>query len=126
MTTSVFEHLTRREQFDAIHALAAPQGVLAMHTLVCEAVPEDPDWFYLAPAHCAFHTNRSMALLFGQWGYTCSVYSVAAQLWLWFRRDADAIERSVDHANQRLGKPRYAFKRGFMDYWKSSPLRRQG
>ncbi len=126
VTTSVFEHLTRREQCDAIHALAAPQGVLAMHTLVCEAVPEDPDWFYLAPAHCAFHTNRSMALLFGQWGYTCSVYSVAAQLWLWFRRDADAIERSVDHANQRLGKPRYAFKRGFMDYWKSSPLRRQG
>ena len=125
VTTSVFEHLARREQFDAIHALVAPQGALATHTLVCEAVPEDADWFYLVPAHCAFHTNRSMALLFGQWGYTCSVYSVEAQLWLWFRGDANAIERIASHANERTGRPHYEFKPGFMDFWKAIPLRRQ-
>jgi len=125
VTTSVFEHLTRREQFNAIHALVAPEGVLATHTLVCEAVPEDPGWFYLVPAHCAFHTNRSMALLFGQWGYSASVYSVEAQLWLWFRGNPDAIESLVSRANRRPEGPRYEFKRGFMDYWKASPQRRQ-
>lgn len=128
VTTSVFEHLTRRGQFDAIHALVAPQGVLATHTLVCETVPEDPGWFYLVPAHCAFHTNRSMQRLFDQWGYTCSVYSIEAQLWLWFKDDADAIEgiaNQANQANQSADRPRYEFKRGFMDYWKASPLRRQ-
>ncbi len=125
VTTSVFEHLTRRDQFDFIHALVAPQGVLGIHTLVCEAVPWDPAWFYLVPAHCAFHTNQSMALLFAQWGYAASVYSVEAQLWLWFKGDPDRVEAIVEQANRRSDAPRYVFKRGFMDYWKASPLRRQ-
>jgi hypothetical protein len=111
VTTSVFEHLTRREQFDAIEALVAGDGVLGLHTLVCEEVPQDPSWFYLAPVHCAFHTNRSMEILFRQWGYTASVYSVPARLWLWLRREPGNVEG-------------YEFKRGFVDYWKVDPRRR--
>ena len=127
ITTSVFEHLLRREQFDAINALTSGTGVLGIHTLVCETVPVDPEWFYLAPVHCAFHTNRSMQVLFRQWRYTCSVYVVAAQLWLWFRTDPGRIENIVSAANARQdGAPRYLFKRDFVDYWKASPMRRAG
>ena len=127
ITTSVFEHLMHRADFDAIHGLVSPSGVLGIHTLVCETVPDDPSWFYLVPVHCAFHTNRSMQVLFEQWGYTCSVYSVAAQLWLWFRTDPAAIEHIVSGANARAeDQPKYLFKRGFVDYWKGSPLLRAG
>jgi hypothetical protein len=125
ITTSVFEHLTRREHFDAINSLVSEQGVLGIHTLVCESVPVDPAWFYLVTVHCAFHTNRSMQRLFEQWGYTCSVYVVAAQLWLWFKADPAQIEARVLVANTRQeGKPIYIFKRGFVDYWKASPMLR--
>jgi len=54
ITTSVFEHLTRRNQWDAIEALVAPAGALGISTLVAERVPSDPAWFYLEPPHCAF------------------------------------------------------------------------
>lgn len=125
VTTSVFEHLWQRGQFDMVHALVSDRGVLGIHTLVCETVPRDPAWFYLASVHCAFHTNRSMALLFSQWGYTCSVYGVEAQLWLWFKADPGHIESIVRAANARGGsKPAYVFKRGFVDYWKGSPMQR--
>lgn len=127
VTTSVFEHLMHRADFDAIHGLVSPTGVLGIHTLVCETVPDDPTWFYLVPVHCAFHTNRSMQVLFEQWGYTSSVYVVDAQLWLWFKTAPGGIERIVGSANARDGgKPKYVFKRGFVDYWKGSPLSRAG
>ena len=124
VTTSVFEHLTRREHFDSIAALVGPQGVLGIHTLVCEEVPEDPMWFYMNPVHCAFHTNRSMELLLGQWGYTCSVYNVEAKLWLCFKGDPREIRERVGEANRRLQRLSCVFKEGFVDYWKGSPLRR--
>jgi hypothetical protein len=125
ITTSVFEHLMRRDQFDAIESLVSQSGVLGIHTLVCEDVPQDPSWFYLAPVHCAFHTNRSMERLFRQWGYSCSVYNVAAQLWLWFKQPADRVEALVQQANRRAACSSYVFKTGFVDYWKGSPIQRQ-
>ena len=123
VTTSVFEHFTRREQFDFVEALVAKNGVLGIHTLVCESVPDDPTWFYLNPVHCAFHTNRSMEILFRQWGYRCSVYSVDAQLWLWFKNEPQEVEAVVKRANRRAGAPCYVFKPGFVDYWKCAPHR---
>ncbi len=123
ITTSVFEHLTRRDQFDAVNALVSGDGVLGLHTLVCETVPLDPTWYYMNPAHCAFHTNRSMEILFGQWGYRCSIYNVDAQLWFWFKKAPDDIEDIIQHANARVNKPSYVFKAGFVDYWKCPPYR---
>lgn len=125
ITTSVFEHFTRREQFDFVEALVSGQGVLGTHTLVCENVPADPTWFYLNPVHCSFHTNRSMEILFRQWGYTCSIYNVEAQLWLWFKNDPREIEESIRRANSRTDGPSYIFKEGFVDYWKCVPIRRE-
>jgi hypothetical protein len=66
-----------------------------------------------------------MALLFAQLGYTASVYSVESQLWLWFKGDPDRVESFVEKANRPSDAPRYAFNRGFMDLWKTSPLRRR-
>jgi hypothetical protein len=124
ITTSVFEHLARREQFDAIENLLGKQGVLGIHTLVCEEVPADPAWFYMNPVHCAFHTNKSMEILFRQWGYKCSIYNVEAKLWLWFKSEPKEIEAIIQGANVRSRRPHYIFKAGFVDYWKASPIRR--
>jgi hypothetical protein len=60
ISTSVFEHMTRRDQWDGVNALVAPNGALGVHTLVAETVPQDPTWFYLQPPHCAFFTNAAM------------------------------------------------------------------
>lgn len=116
LATSVFEHLTQRHHFDAIADLIAPQGVMGLHTLVREEIPADPSWFYLLPVHCAFHTNRSMQLLFRQWGYSCSVYDLESTFWLWFKEDAATILRRLNEAGDD-GRA-FIFKEDFVDYWK--------
>lgn len=118
ITTSVFEHFILREQFDSVEALVSDSGVLGLHTMVCENVPCDASWFYLVPVHCAFHTNKSMSLLFEQWGYAASVYNVDARLWLWFKRPPADIKERVERANRQPNGPFYIFNNGFVDYWK--------
>ena len=124
ITTSVFEHFRTRQHFDSVEALLSHDGVLGVHTLVCEEVPRDPTWYYMNPVHCSFHTNRSMERLFRQWGYTCSIYNPDAQLWLWFKERADDVERTIAEANSRSEGIRYVFKDAFVDYWKCAPYRR--
>ena len=82
ITTSVFEHLIQRQHYDDIHSLVSEKGVMGLHTLICEDVPCDKNWFYLLPVHCAFHTNKSMSILMKQWGFVESIYNVDARLWL--------------------------------------------
>ncbi|AGW91651.1 hypothetical protein N234_16600 [Ralstonia pickettii DTP0602] len=118
ISTSVFEHLRTREGLDAINALVSTSGVMGLHTLVREEIPADPEWFYLLPVHCSFFTNRSMEVLFREWGYQCSIYEVESRLWLFFKRPFEEIKRVVDRANEREGKATYLFKQGFLDYWK--------
>jgi len=123
ITTSVFEHLTRRKELDAIHALVSPDGVLGIHTLVCEQVPRDPSWFYLLPVHCAFFTNHSMALLMAQWGYVASIYNAEARLWLWFKV-AGGVRGCINGANRRCGGPVYIYRDGFVPYPGKGPRAR--
>ncbi|MBI5924934.1 MAG: class I SAM-dependent methyltransferase [Aquabacterium sp.] len=118
LNTAVFEHVRDRATLDEIESYVAPSGAFAIHTLVPENVPQDPNWMYLLPVHCAFHTNRSMQLLMDQWGYTCSVYNEHAKLWVLFKQDANAIEPKVQALNKAMGWSYLHFKRGFMDYWK--------
>jgi cyclopropane fatty-acyl-phospholipid synthase-like methyltransferase len=126
ITTSVFEHLTRREQWDRIEALVAPAGALAIHTLVAEHVPRDPTWFYLQPPHSAFFSNAAMDRLFRDWGYSCSIYNVAASLWVWFRGDPAGVDMAVERLNTTRSDAPFLFKTGFLDYWKSEPRRTGG
>ncbi len=116
VTTSVFEHLRTREHLDAINNLVSAGGVMGMHTLVCEEVPRDPDWFYLLPMHCAFFTNRSMELLLRQWGYTASAYHVEARLWLFFKG-------GPTDQGERARNAGFEYQPGFLDYWKAPPVR---
>jgi len=120
ITSSVFEHLTRREQWDGIEALVCPAGAFGVATLVADRVPSDPDWFYLEPPHCAFFSNAAMDRLFKDWGYRCSIYDVAARLWIWFRSDPRAVSTKVDQLNG-AGLGPYLFREGFLDYWKVDP-----
>ena len=83
-----------------------------------ETVPRNPDWMYLLPVHCAFHSNRSMQLLMTQWGYTCSVYNEPAKLWVLFRDESAAVQAKAAQVNRQLGWDYLRFKTAFMDYWK--------
>jgi hypothetical protein len=85
-----------------------------------EKIPCNPDWFYLLPAHCVFFTNKSMKILFREWGFTASIYNVESRLWFWFRTGTDRVEKIIRKANELPGREilYYHFKRGFMDYWK--------
>lgn len=126
ITTSVFEHLTRRAQWDEIEALVAPRGALAIHTLVAEHVPSDPSWFYLQPPHSAFFSNAAMDRLFRDWGYSSSIYNVAASLWVWFRGDPAVVALGVERLNAMRPDTPFLFKAGFLDYWKNEPRRADG
>ncbi len=118
VNTAVFEHVRDRGTLDEIESYVAPNGALAVHTLVPEAVPCDPDWMYLLPVHCAFHTNRSMQLLMEQWGYSCSIYNEHAKLWVMFHGDEGEVERRVDSLNRFMGWDYLHYMKGFVDYWK--------
>jgi hypothetical protein len=108
ITTSVFEHLTERRHFNAIESLVSTTGVMGIHTLVRETIPTDPEWFYLQATHCAFHTNRSMQILFDQWGYRHSAYHVESRLWLWFKTKIELNTNCED----------FIYSDKFVDYWK--------
>jgi len=120
ITTSVLEHLRDRKHLDEIASLVADDGVMGIHTLVAEEIPCASEWFYLLPVHSAFYTNKSMQILFDQWGFTASIYHVESRLWFWFKSNVDQVEKIIAVANARPGHDNffYYFKRGFMDYWK--------
>ncbi len=120
MHTAVMEHLRFKKQCDAIFDLVSDDGVMILHTLVAEHVPQNPDWFYLLSVHCSFFTNASMQALFTQHGYSCSVYNVASRLWVWFKQPASVIRPIIEQANAQTRDPmyQYIFAEKFVDYWK--------
>jgi len=117
VNTAVFEHVRDRATLDEIESYVADNGCLAVHTLVRGDIPQDPDWMYLLPVHCAFHTNQSMQVLMDQWGYHCSVYNEHAKMWVMFRNSVKAIKNRVSSLNALMGWDYLHFKDGFMDYW---------
>lgn len=122
VNSAMFEHVLDRAALDEVDALVADDGVLMLHTVVCERIPPDPDWFYLAPmVHTAFHTNKSMELLMQQWGYAASLYSPAAKSWFLFKQGCPALPRlesAVQAINRSLRTTFFHHKAGFVDYWK--------
>ena len=114
LTTSVFEHVRGVEPLDEVDSLVAPDGVMALHTLVRGEIPRDPEWFYLLPVHCTFLTNRAMELLLDRWGYRSSLYHVDARLWCFARRDAEWLRARARDAGL-AGE--WAVDDGFAAYW---------
>lgn len=118
VNTAVFEHVRDRDTLDEIESHVSESGCFAIHTLVSETIPKDPEWMYLLPVHCAFHTNKSMQILMNEWGYKCSVYNEHSKMWILFHENAKDIQSGVEILNQSLGWKYLHFKEGFMDYWK--------
>ena len=119
INSAMFEHVLSREDLDDVNRLVAAGGSLILHTVVCETVPRDPDWFYLRPpVHTAFHTNKSMGILMEQWGYRCSIYCPKSKCWVLLKgRDPGLIDE-IKSLNEEVQSDWFYFKDGFMDYWK--------
>ncbi len=120
VSCSVFEHLLGRPDVDEIIGLLNDKGTLCMHTLVCEEVPQDPDWFYLLGGHCTLWTNKSMALLFEQYGFAGCAYHVEGRMWFFFK-DRQRFEQLRSKAPSIPGE--WVFSDKFVDYWKQKPYR---
>lgn len=122
INSAMFEHVLTRQDLDDVNGLVADDGVLMMHSVVCERVPCKPDWFYLDPVvHTAFHTNASMGILMEQWGYAASVYSPQAKSWFLFKKGnphLGQLEHTIQTINAEIQSSYFIFKQGFVDYWK--------
>ncbi len=119
INSAMFEHVLTRRDLDRVHELVAPDGCLVLHTVVCENVPCDSDWFYLRPpVHVAFHTNKSMNILMQQWGYQSSIYCPPSKCWVLLRQPWAQVQAKVEAVNRELQSTWLVGKDGFMDYWK--------
>jgi hypothetical protein len=102
-----------------VNDLVSANGVLGIHTVVCESIPKDPNWFYLEPpVHTAFHANKSMSILMEQWGYKASIYVPRAKSWLLLKDGSSEISKRVNDLNERLRAQWFLYKVGSLDYWK--------
>jgi hypothetical protein len=118
INSAMFEHIRCREDLEDLHALCADDGCLILHTVICENIPADPDWFYIRPpVHTAFHTNKSMDILMRQWGFTASIYSPKAKSWVLLKTGGDMAD-SIAAINQEVQDNYLIHKQGFVDYWK--------
>jgi len=119
INSAMFEHVLNRDDLDKVNSLVDKDGCLIVHTVVCENVPRDPDWFYLRPpVHTAFHTNQSMSILMHQWGYKSSLYCPHSKCWVLLRNDVDRVEANISMINRQLQSNWLLCKNGFVDYWK--------
>jgi len=120
VNSAMFEHIISRDTLDEVNNLVDDDGCLIIHTLVCERVPQDPEWFYMRPpVHSAFHTNKSMEILMKQWGYVSSIYCPVSKSWILFKKEIiDNIENKIEAINVELQQDYLLYKRGFVDYWK--------
>lgn len=115
LTCSVFEHLLGRGDVEKIINLVKTDGVMGMHTLICEEVPQDTKWFYLLPVHCTFWTNKSMQLIYEQFGFKRCLYHVESRMWLMFY-DIETFDKIKSCADELAGT--FVFSENFVDYWK--------
>ena len=122
VNSAMFEHVLDRHALNEVNSLVADDGVLMLHTVVCERIPKDPDWFYFTPVvHTAFHTNKSMGLLMEQWGYAASIYSPQAKSWFLFKKQhpqLSGLEEKISGINGEVQTKYFHYKAGFVDYWK--------
>jgi 2-polyprenyl-3-methyl-5-hydroxy-6-metoxy-1,4-benzoquinol methylase len=116
LTSAVFEHITERKHIDRINDIVKEGGAMFIHTLICENVPMNPNWFYLLPVHTAFFTNKSMSILMKQWGYKSSLYCPEAKTWLLLKKE---ISNSIEKINEELQHNYMIHKMDFVDYWKT-------
>jgi hypothetical protein len=119
-SSAFFEHMLKRENLDDINALVSKTGgAMIIHTVICENIPKDPDWFYIEPpVHTTFHTNKSMRILMEQWGYEACIYCLSAKSWILLKDSNREIEEKIKKINQEFQTEYLTYKEDFIDYWK--------
>jgi len=119
INSAMFEHVLQRKDLDHVNSIVDIDGCLIIHTVICENIPKDPNWFYLRPpVHTAFHTNKSMQILMDQWGYHSSLYCPQSKCWAIFKSSINNIETKIEQINRELIMDWFYYKKGFVDYWK--------
>jgi hypothetical protein len=119
INSALFEHIKSRQDLDHINNLVSEDGALIIHTVICENIPKDPNWFYFdPPVHSAIHTNSSMEILMSQWGYESSVYCKKAKCWVLFKKEPNLLKSKIDSINELFQTDYLIYKKGFVDYWK--------
>lgn len=119
INSAMFEHVLKREDLNYVNNIVDNDGCLIIHTVVCENIPNDPNWFYLRPpVHTAFHTNKSMEILMDQWGYKSSIYSPQSKCWILLRENDTNVHKKISSINEELQNTWFIAKNGFVDYWK--------
>jgi hypothetical protein len=119
INSAMFEHVLSRTDLDRVNGIVDPDGCLIIHSVICENVPKDPNWFYLRPpVHTAFHTNKSMEILMEQWNYRSSIYSPKSKCWVLLRDNITIIKKTITRLNEELQSNWFYCKNGFVDYWK--------
>lgn len=109
VNTAMFEHVLGRASLNAVVDAIGEDGVLALHTVIGPKVPDDPDWFYLLPPHCAFFTNDAMGILCEQWGFSTTAYHEKGKLWLFAKQPG--------HFAALQDRPGWLVAEGFVAYW---------
>ena len=117
ITCSVFEHLLGASDVEKIFALLTADGTCALHTLICEEIPRDPNWFYLQPVHATFWTNAAMKKIFRRYNFKACAYHVESRLWLMFRSQ-EKFSRLKNSSSD------FVCAGDFVDYWKVKPYRK--
>lgn len=120
ITCSVFEHLIGKENVEEIMGLLNEHGIFCLHTLVCEEVPNDPDWYYLLPVHCTIWTNKAMEILYKQYNFKGCAYNVEARRWFMFKEN-ELFLRLKSNSSKVSGT--WVFSEHFVDYWKQKPYK---
>ena len=119
LNSAMFEHIRKRDDIDSINDFVSENGCLIIHTVVCENIPCDKDWFYIKfPVHCAFHTNKSMEILMEQWKYKSSIYCPTSKCWVLIKNEPQKIREKIIDINPELKDNYFYYKKGFVDYWK--------
>ena len=117
--SAMFEHIIKRDDLEKLNSLVTEDGCLILHTIVCEKIPNDPNWFYLEPpVHCAFHTNKSMTILMQQWGYIDSIYCPTSKCWILFKKESKERYKKINAINTELQQRYLFYQQGFVGYWK--------
>lgn len=117
-SSAFFEHITTIEPLENMVSALKHNGVLALHTVVCENIPCDPSWFYFLPVHCSFFTNKAMSIFMKKFGFVYSIYCPVAKTWLLYKEKPDNAEQRIVTFNLFIRDNFLHGKDGFVDYWK--------
>ena len=123
VSAAVLEHMIGMDDVDRLFGLVSPTGTAIIHTLICEEVPRDPEWFYIwKPFHSTIWSNKAMSIIFKQYGFLGCAYHVQSKMWLFFK-DSEKYVKAKSIAGKVDGE--WVFSENFVDYWKQKPYKKQ-